>query len=147
MGEPFWTPLQKHLACIYSDIYNEGNMIAPQLLYGEDPVWWKENAFDSETADFIRSCLVEAVNTSGGTGNAAALTNKVIAGKTGTAELKLSQNDTGGTEIGWFVGMNGEEDSNPIILVMVIEDVKEKGGSAYVVEKVGECLEYYYQYK
>lgn len=136
-----------HLACIYSAFYNGGSMIAPTLLYGEEPVWWKENAMDKETADFIRESLVDVVNTPEGTGRAAALSDKLIAGKTGTAELKQSKDDVTGTEIGWFVGMNGEEDANPIIIVMVIEDVKERGGSAYVAEKVAECLAYYYLYK
>lgn len=144
-GQLMVNPL--HLACIYSAFYNEGSMIAPTLSYGEEPVWWKENAMSRETADFIRSCLVDVVNTPEGTGRAAALSDKLIAGKTGTAELKQSKDDTTGTEIGWFVGMNGEEDANPIIIVMVIEDVKERGGSAYVAGKVAECLKYYYLYK
>lgn len=134
-----------HLACIYSAFYNGGSMAAPQLLYGQEPVWWKEEVISRETASFIWSCLADVVKE--GTGKAAALPDKLIAGKTGTAELKQSKEDTTGTEIGWFVGMNGEEDENPIILVMVIEDVKEKGGSAYVAGKVGECLSYYYQYR
>ncbi len=136
-----------HLACVYSAFYNEGSMIAPQLLYGQEPVWWKENAISSQTASFIWSCLADVVNAEGGTGRAAALPDKLIAGKTGTAELKQSKEDTTGTEIGWFVGMNGEKDENPIIIVMVIEDVKDRGGSAYVAAKVKECLAYYYQYR
>lgn len=136
-----------HLACMYSIFYNGGNMIAPQLQYGQEPVWWKEGAVSSETAGLIWSYLVDVVNSPEGTGRAAVLENKLIAGKTGTAEIKQSKDDTTGTEVGWFVGMNGEKDDNPIILVMVIEDVKGRGGSFYVAEKAGECLEYYYQYR
>lgn len=136
-----------HLACMYSVFYNGGNMVAPQLVYGEETTYWAENVIDGETADFIRSCLVDVVNRPEGTGRAAAIPDKLLAGKTGTAELKQSKEDTTGTEIGWFVGMNGEDEENPIIIVMVIEDVKGRGGSAYVAGKVGECMDYYYKYR
>lgn len=136
-----------HLACMYSAFYNEGNMIAPTLLYGQEPVWWKENVMSPQTAETLLSDLKEVVNHPEGTGKAAKLADRILAGKTGTAELKLSKDDTAGTEIGWFVGMNGEKSENPIIIVMVIEDVKDRGSSAYVAKKVGECIDYYYKFR
>ncbi|MBW7458202.1 penicillin-binding transpeptidase domain-containing protein, partial [Paenibacillus sepulcri] len=56
-----------------------------------------------------------------------------IAGKTGTAELKQSKGGEG-SENGWFAGFNAD---NPnLLLAMMIEDVKERGGSGYTTPKV-----------
>lgn len=43
------------------------------------------------------------VNDPHGTGHGACRYDMVLAGKTGTAEIKASQEDTFGTELGWFV--------------------------------------------
>lgn len=58
-----------------------------------------------------------------------------LAGKTGTAEIKDSKEDTNGTELGWFVGISGADTDKPLLMVMMIEDVKERGGSRYVISK------------
>ena len=66
----------------------------------------------------------------------------LLAGKTGTAEIKVSQTDTTGTELGWFAVFTLEKDTeHPILLLTMVEDVKERGGSGYVVGKEKEVLE------
>ena len=50
--------------------------------------------------------------------------NVILAGKTGTAEIKQSQSDTAGTELGWFTVMTIDE-KQPILITTVVEDVKK----------------------
>ena len=65
-----------------------------------------------------------------------------MAGKTGTAEIKADKNDTSGTELGWFAVFTPEKTArNPILLVSMVEDVKGRGGSGYVVAQDRKVLE------
>ncbi|MGV2442405.1 penicillin-binding transpeptidase domain-containing protein, partial [Bacillus atrophaeus] len=52
--------------------------------------------------------------------------------KTGTAGLKKSK-DENGAKNGWFVGYDYK--NKDLLEAMMIEDVKKRGGSHYVVEK------------
>ena len=80
-----------------------------------------------------------------GTGYAAHREDVLLAGKTGTAEIKASQDDTSGTELGWFAIFTAEKTAErPILLVSMTEDVKERGGSGYVVEKDRQVLEHWF---
>jgi penicillin-binding protein len=56
-----------------------------------------------------------------------------LAGKTGTAEIKQKQGETG-TENGWFIAYNTNVPS--LMIAMMIEDVEGRGGSQIPVEKV-----------
>lgn len=59
-----------------------------------------------------------------------------LAGKTGTAEIKATQEDENGTELGWFAVYNtGVADSDTILMLNMVEGVKGRGGSGYVVNK------------
>ena len=101
-GQILVNPL--HLASIYTSFLNEGNIIQPYLQYSDNPagkIWIKE-AFSSETVSQVMEGLTGVVNDPNGTGYAAHRDDILFAGKTGTAELKESQEDTSGTEIGWF---------------------------------------------
>ena len=66
-----------------------------------------------------------------------------LAGKTGTAEIKDSKEDTSGTELGWFVGISGADTDKPLLMVMMIEDVKGRGGSHYVIPKAMKGFDVY----
>ena len=56
------------------------------------------------------------------------------AGKTGTAEIKSSKEDEEGTELGWFVAYPVEDSGDkPYLVVAMVEDVKGRGGSHYVI--------------
>ena len=49
-----------------------------------------------------------------------------------------------GTEIGWFNAFNvGENDENSLLIVSMVENVKGKGGSHYLLPKVKEIFETY----
>ena len=62
-----------------------------------------------------------------------------LAGKTGTAEIKLSKEDATGTELGWMAVFTTDPNiENPILLISMVEDVKNIGGSGYVVQKIKE---------
>ena len=93
-----------HMALIYSSFANSGNMVKPYIEYNEDikTTYLKENAFSKDTADEIRQDLIQVVENPEGTANDMKLPNKVIAGKTGTAELKKTADDTESGTLGWF---------------------------------------------
>ena len=143
-GEILVNPL--HLACIYTSFVNNGDMIKPYLLLKEtpQPQVWIPQAFPSDASERIRTALEKAVNSPNGTGYAAHRDDVILAGKTGTAEIKASKDDTTGTEIGWFgVFTTDEESSTPILLLSMVEDVKDRGGSGYVVQKDKAVLDAY----
>ena len=141
-GQVLVNPL--HLACIYSAFCNEGNIIKPYLVYQNEvsAEYWISGAFSSETASRILEGTKKVVNDSHGTGYAAHRDDIVLAGKTGTAEIKASKDDTSGTELGWFAVFTAEETvERPILIISMVEDVKGRGGSGYVVKKDSLVLE------
>ena len=141
-GQVLVNPL--HLACIYSAFCNEGNIIKPYLVYQNEvsAEYWISGAFSSETASRVLEGTKKVVNDSHGTGYAAHRDDIVLAGKTGTAEIKASKDDTSGTELGWFAVFTAEETvERPILIISMVEDVKGRGGSGYVVKKDGLVLE------
>ena len=76
------------------------------------------------------------------TGYAAHRDDILLAGKTGTAEIKASKDDTSGTELGWFAIFTAEDTvERPILIISMVEDVKGRGGSGYVVKKDKLVLE------
>ena len=69
----------------------------------------------------------------------------LLAGKTGTAEIKESKEDTTGTELGWFCVFTADRtQERPILIVSMTEDVKGRGGSGYVTERVRRVLEHWF---
>lgn len=63
-----------------------------------------------------------------------------------TAEIKASQTDTTGTELGWFAVFTPETDTDrPVLLLTMVEDVKERGGSSYVVERSSRVLDAWFR--
>ena len=124
-----------HLAVIYSAFINEGNMIQPYLTGDGEGKFWKENAFTPEAAQNVLDDLYQVVEHPEGTAHEALRSEYRLAGKTGTAEIKDSKEDENGTELGWFVGISGADTDKPLLMVMMIEDVKGRGGSHYVIPK------------
>lgn len=139
-GEVLVNPI--HMAMMYSAFVNEGNMIMPYLEYKENASsqtakYYKENAFSKEAANEVRDGLIQVVENPSGTAHSAKIEGKTIAGKTGTAEIKQSKDDTEGTEIGWFNAFNvGESDESLLLVVSMVENVKGKGGSHYLLPKI-----------
>ena len=141
-GQVLVNPL--HMACIYSAFCNEGNIVKHYLVYQAEATvtFWKPGAFSKETANQVLEGTKKVVNDSHGTGHAAHRDDIVLAGKTGTAEIKASKDDTSGTELGWFAIYSTEETvERPILIISMVEDVKGRGGSGYVVKKDSAVLE------
>lgn len=141
-GQILINPL--HMACIYTAFCNEGNVVKPHLLYSQETKteYWIPNAFSVNHTNIVLEGLKKVVNDSHGTGYAAHREDILLAGKTGTAEIKVSKEDTSGTELGWFAIFTAEKtEENPILIISMVEDVKGRGGSGYVVGKDKQVLE------
>ena len=138
-GQILMNPLQ--LASIYSAFVNNGSIYQPHIVQGQTKTWIK-NVFSKETTKTIKEDLINAIADENGTGHAIYHDNVILAGKTGTAEIKQSQSDTTGTELGWFTVMTTDE-KQPILMTTVVEDVKNRGDSGYVVEHTKAPLDLY----
>lgn len=138
-GQILMNPVQ--LASIYSAFVNNGSIYQPHIVQGQTKTWIK-NVFSKGTTKTIKEDLINAIADKNGTGHAIYHDNVVLAGKTGTAEIKQSQSDTTGTELGWFTVMTIDE-KQPILMTTVVEDVKNRGGSGYVVEHTKLPLDLY----
>lgn len=141
-GQVLVNPL--HLACLYTAFCNGGNVIKPYLRYQEQaaPEYWLPNAFSGNTAGILLEGAKKVVNDPNGTGYSARREDVLLAGKTGTAEIKASKGDESGTELGWFAVFTPEPGTaRPILVVSMAEDVKERGGSGHVVGKCKTVLE------
>jgi len=139
-GEILMNPV--HLAMIYGAFVTEGNILKPSLVLDStnSPQVWLPNAFSPETARTVLDSLIFSVDY--GTGSNARIAGRTLAGKTGTAELKLSQEDDDGRELGWFVLLDADNDNeNPLLVVSMVEDVQGRGGSGYVVTRVRQIFE------
>ena len=138
-GQILMNPVQ--LASIYSAFVNNGSIYQPHIVQGQTKTRIK-NVFSKETTKTIKEDLINAIADENGTGHAIYHDHVVLAGKTGTAEIKQSQSDTTGTELGWFTVMTTDE-KQPILMTTIVEDVKNRGGSGYVVEHTKAPLDLY----
>ena len=144
-GQVLVNPL--HLLSMYSMFVNDGNMIQPVLKYEENAAAkiWKEKAVSAQTAQTVKQSLLSVIENPSGTGASAKIDGVTMLGKTGTAEIKESQDDTTGVERGWFICETTEDMPNQIAVVGMVEDVKTKGGSSYVTQKVRNIAASYQQ--
>ena len=140
-GELMVTPLNVALA--YSAIGNGGNIMQPRLVISEnsEAKVWREKAILPENLPIIIKSFSSLINDADGTSTLARIPGINIAGKTGTAEIKNTQDDKNGKENGWFVAVN--TDDSKIAVSMIIEDVKDRGGSQLPIPKVKNIMEYY----
>ena len=136
-----------HLLSMYSMFVNDGNMIQPVLKYEENAAAkiWKEQAVSAQTAQTVKQSLLSVIENPSGTGASAKIDGVTMLGKTGTAEIKESQDDMTGVERGWFICETTEDMPNQIAVVGMVEDVKTKGGSSYVTQKVRNIAASYLQ--
>lgn len=140
-GQILVNPL--HLAAMYSAFANGGDMIEPYLRVTEDrqPTVWVENAFTEEAAETVKNDMIQVVEQPEGTAHGCQMEGVTLAGKTGTAEIKDSQEDTDGTELGWLGILTPDREMEDSFLLMtMVQDVRERGGSGYVVSKTMEVL-------
>lgn len=144
-GQLLVNPL--HLASIYSAFLNQGNMIQPYLERQEErqPTYWKEQVFTAEAAHTVTEDLKAVIEQPDGTGHGAYTEGLSLAGKTGTAELKATQEETDGMELGWFsVYTTDTAADQSVLLINMVEDVKDRGGSNLPVEKDRVILSGYF---
>lgn len=131
-GEVTMTPL--HLALVYSAYVNDGSMVYPSLIQGEQhEPFWKQNVMTKESAQIIGQDLLQVMEDPRGTGRGARVFGHQLAGKTGTAELKQKKGELG-RENGWYAAFN--VDDPRLLLVMMVEDVRGRGGSHALDSKV-----------
>ena len=138
-GQILMNPLQ--LASIYSAFVNNGSIYRPHLVEQGEQMWI-QRVFSDKTVKTIKEDLINVIADEKGTGHAIYRDNVILAGKTGTAEIKQSQSDTTGTELGWFTVMTTDS-KQPLLITTMVEDVKDRGGSGYVVEHTKTPLDLY----
>ena len=130
-----------HMAAIYSAFANDGNMIKPRIEYDESKNGeiLIENAFTKEAADTIENDLIQVVESPEGTANDMKISGTTIAGKTGTAELKTSSEDTESGTLGWFDCYTiNRQDGTDMLIVSMVENIQDNsdGGSHYLIKKI-----------
>ncbi len=135
-GEVMVNPI--FMASVYSSFANGGTMCKPYIIYEENKEnktkIFKQNVITEKTATEIKNDLEEVVKR--GTAKECYNESKNLYGKTGTAEIKASQDDKNGTENGWFDVF--DDDGN--LFISMCEDVKNKNGSHYVLSKIKGLL-------
>lgn len=134
-GEILVNPI--HMASIYSAFANEGNMIKPYLeVKDSDEVeYLVEGAFSAEAANIIKDDLIQVVENVNGTATDMKISGRTIAGKTGTAELKTSKN-TEADVLGWFDCFTTDENENQLLVISMVENARDLGGSHYLIKKI-----------
>lgn len=134
-----------HMAFIYSAFNNEGNMIKPYIEYNESKAEnkkgeiLKSSVFSQEAASTIKEALIQVVENKEGTANDMKIEGTTIAGKTGTAELKTSSEDTESGTLGWFNCFTiNKSDGNDLLIVSMVENKQDNqdGGSHYLIKKI-----------
>lgn len=138
-GQILMNPVQ--MASIYGAFVNDGKMMTPHIVKSTETKVWAE-AFSKAVADEIKNDLVGVISDSQGTAHSFYHNGMTLAGKTGTGEIKASQDDTTGQEVGWFTVMTTDA-KNPIVISSMVEDVKGRGGSNYVVNRMKQPFDSY----
>ena len=127
-----------HMASIYSAFANDGNMVKPRIEYDENKNGeiLIGNAFSKEASDIIENDLIQVVEN--GTATDMKIDGITIAGKTGTAELKTSQEDTESGTLGWFNCYTINRQDGELLIVSMVENVQDNadGGSHYLIKKI-----------
>ena len=134
-GEVLVNPI--HMASIYSTFANDGNMIKPYLEEKSDNQveYLVENAFSKDAANIIKEDLIQVVENPEGTAKDMQVSGRTIAGKTGTAELKESK-DAEADVLGWFDCFTTDDSDNQLLIVSMVENGRDLGGSHYLISKI-----------
>ena len=132
-GEILVNPI--HMASIYSAFTNEGNMLKPylEIRENEEIEYLIEGAFTEEAANIIKEDLIQVVEK--GTATDMKVPGRIIAGKTGTAELKVSK-DAEADVLGWFNCFTADSDGKQLLIISMVENARNLGGSHYLISKI-----------
>lgn len=114
-GQLLLSPIQQ--AVMYSAISNHGMMQQPTLIKGVSAK--RTRVFQTKDADKVKAALTHVVSDAAGTAHGLALSGHNIAAKTGTAELKQTQDTTGKTN-GFLAVMDA--DHNTYLTVSLMEN-------------------------
>ena len=139
-GEILATTL--NIAVDYSMLANNGKIMEPTLILedGFQPTVLKENIVSEENLAILKDAFSAVIAESDGTGHLSKINGINLAGKTGTAEIKSAQGETG-SENGWFVATDLDE--GQISLAVMVEDVQDSVGTLGVVKMVRDVLAEY----
>ena len=126
-----------HMASIYSSFANNGNMVKPYLEYKEnkETEYLAKEVFTKDAVQEIKNDLIQVVENPEGTAKDMKINDVTIAGKTGTAELKVSKDSEGDT-IGWFDCFTVDDSNMPYVIVGMVEKANKNGGSHYVIPMI-----------
>ena len=126
-----------HMASIYSSFANNGNMVKPYLEYKENKEieYLAKEVFTKDAVQEIKNDLIQVVENPEGTAKDMKINGITIAGKTGTAELKVSKDSEGDT-IGWFDCFTVDDSNMPYVIVGMVEKANKNGGSHYVIPMI-----------
>ena len=126
-----------HMASIYSSFANNGNMVKPYLKYKEnkETEYLAKDVFTKDAVQEIKNDLIQVVENPEGTAKDMKINGVTIAGKTGTAELKVSKDSEGDT-IGWFDCFTVNDRNMPYVIVGMVEKANKNGGSHYVIPMI-----------
>lgn len=117
----------------------DGGLLKELMIVKEERRPLETAVIEESTAETVRGLMRAVVENPEGSGYLAKTPGKTLAGKTGTAEV--GSGDTYLT-LGWFSVIDESMDT-PYITTMMVEDVKDRGLSGYVVEKVKAFLSTY----
>lgn len=128
-----------HMASIYSAFANNGKMVKPYLEYSNGKVDY-EDVFSEESANIVKNALIQVVES--GTATDMKIPGLTIAGKTGTAELKTSNEDTESGTLGWFDCFTTNRPEGNLLIVGMVENTQNNssGGSHYIISKIKNIL-------
>ena len=90
----------------------------------------------------MKDAMVQVLENPKGTGHAAYLEGHKLFGKTGTAETKQSQDDTGATEFGWLVCQTDESEEKQLEIVSMVQDIQSKE-HGYINARIREAFAEY----
>ena len=126
-----------HMASIYSSFAKNGIMVKPYLKYKEnkETEYLAKDVFTKDAVQEIKNDLIQVVENPEGTAKDMKINGVTIAGKTGTAELKVSKDSEGDT-IGWFDCFTVNDSNMPYVIVGMVEKANKNGGSHYVIPMI-----------
>lgn len=133
-GEILINPVQ--ILSIYSALENKGNVNAPHVLKDTKNKVWKKNIISQENIKLLTDGMQQVLNKTHREDIYRSYANLV--GKSGTAELKMKQGETG-QQIGWFISYN--KDNPNMMMAINVKDVQDKGMASYNAKISGKVYD------
>lgn len=133
-GEILINPVQ--ILSIYSALENKGNVNAPHVLKDTKNKVWKKNIISQENIKLLTDGMQQVVNKTHREEIYRSYANLV--GKSGTAELKMKQGETG-QQIGWFISY--DKDNPNMMMAINVKDVQDKGMASYNAKISGKVYD------